>query len=211
MEEDTNSAEHWNDIWIAEEGIKTWRTYPRTCREICAIIGTKQQVLEIGCGVGILAQHLHLCGNFVTGVDISPYAVNTMKFEFGIYGIVHDMRKPTPFKDKEFNWCTAMHFLEHLTPEEADSTVKEIARIGTNAVFCVPNNCLPHEQVKEHHIVFTYDSLDVLLKKYYKKVDYGLINDFFVPVNPKFNPINLQIIIARCSNESDKIVDGDKK
>jgi len=200
---DNNSALAWNAIWLDENGIKTWRTYPTTFKVICGIVGIGNKVLEVGCGVGLLANKLKLSGNDVTGLDISPFAINTMKQEFGIDGIIHDARVlPLPFPDGAFDWVIATEFLEHFTPEDAEKIVADISRISRRAVFCVPHNTLPPSEIKEHLNIFTPLSLEAMVKKHFKFCKFGGFNDIFeTTIDPPV--IKLQVLVARCSQTDD--------
>ena len=203
---DHNSADAWDNIYLAEGGIATWRTYPKAFAAVQTILkrgGYPISVLEFGCGVGILAKLLSDDGHFVTGVDISPFAIQTMKHEFGIDGIVHDMRDlPTDFATGEFDWVVATEFLEHFTEFDANRIVKEAARVGKRAIFIVPNNTLPPAQCKEHNNIFTAQSLAIMLLKHYKHVKLAAFDDIFDcdPAVYLTGTIALRSLLAECSN-----------
>jgi len=80
-----NTAEYWDKVW-GTEGAKTWRTYPASFDKIVQLIGTGKRVLDVGGGVGVLANHLKQAGNEARIVDISPVAVQIAKACFGITG-----------------------------------------------------------------------------------------------------------------------------
>ena len=207
MTTDHNSSEAWDAIWKKDGGVSTWRVYPRAFSLVCNIVGHSKKVVDVGCGVGILAARLKAVGNSVYGIDISGWAIYEMKINFEIDGIVHDMRKPVPCETGAFDWCVATEFLEHFLPEEVDGVVAEIARIGRNAVFCVPNGVLPHSECKEHNNVFTPESLKELLLRHYKVVHIaGFLDEFDSGKFKDGNPVEISLptLIARCSQEEIK-------
>ena len=190
--EDDNGF-HCMECWTKPNGCMDYTSFP-------------QSVLEFGCGVGILAKLLSDDGHFVTGVDISPFAIKTMAREFGIAGQIWDMRDlPTMFATGEFDWVVATEFLEHFTEFDANRIVKEAARVGKRAIFIVPNNTLPPHECKEHLNTFTPYSLTLLLLKHYKHVKLAAFDDIF-EIDPSIylnGVIALRSLLAECSNLED--------
>jgi len=207
-----NTPEAWDKIWKDEDGIFSWRTYPRTAKSILAIINENAKrtvtplrgqlrILELGCGVGILSSRIKRAGHRITGIDISAYAIEEMKTVFNIEGIVAKV-PPIPFPDAQFDWVIAAQFLEHLSEPEADLLAKEAARVAPKAIFCVPDDALPKSECKFHEIAYTEDSLTALLGKHYPYVYIAKYRDVFaVGAGDKTGIIDLPILLAICSNE----------
>ena len=205
-EESPNSARAWDAIWSSEGGVSTWRTYPASFQRVLKTVGTKKRILDIGCGVGILASELQQAGNDVTGVDISPFAIQEMQSFFPeITGKVADiLLPPLPFEDKDFDWVVATEFLEHFTEENLNTVIlPEISRLASRAVFCVPNDSIPKSQCKEHETVLTPYSLEILLKRHFRFVNIGIFDDVFEIDNKTTPIIAINVIIARCSQTND--------
>ena len=202
-EEATNEArngkDYWDGIW-RNEGINTWRQYPQTFGRICEIIGSGKNVLDVGCGVGILAKKIKDAGNDAFGFDISEAAISEMDAKFGICGVA-GKAPPIPWQDKAFDWTVATEFLEHFSPEEGEEVVAEMARVGKNSIFTTPNNILTPNECREHCNTFTPDTLRTLLEKYYNEVTLEEFTDEF---SASGQSIALPTILAICKEPKTK-------
>ncbi|MFH0713092.1 MAG: class I SAM-dependent methyltransferase [Candidatus Micrarchaeota archaeon] len=88
------------------------------------------KVLELGCGDGKTLSSLVSRGFKVTGIDISPSAVELAKEKVGkkaklIVGDVCDL----PFAANSFDAVVAVHVLDHLSEKERKVAVSEIQRV----------------------------------------------------------------------------------
>lgn len=179
-----NSQEHWDRIW-GLEGKQTWRIYPRTFQAICNIIGKKQNVLELGCGVGILAKKIQNQENYVVGIDISVEAIKHLHDQ-GIDGVAYDV-PPLPLSVfdhvRHYDFVVASEFLEHF--EDPTEILSEMANCATNAIIVVPDNVLSHEECDEHFQKFNKDTLrnillmfwqDVSVKPFVEEFDTGSVH-----------------------------------
>lgn len=97
-------------------------------------------LLDVGCGNGrFLHRMRERHGYHVSGVDLSPLAVQAARTNYGIdvfQGVLEDAR----FPDASFDVVTAWWYLEHVPAPLA--ALREIARIlkpGGHLVFAVPN------------------------------------------------------------------------
>jgi SAM-dependent methyltransferase len=154
---------YWNPIW-EEEGINSWRSYPGCFGRICWAVGHFYQVLELGCGTGILARKLFQFGNIVTGLDISETAIAQLPKEIkGVVSVLPEI----PFPDHSFDVVVATEVLEHI--DDDHTCIKEAVRVlkpGVRAYFAVPNNCLGPEEEPEHLRKYTPETLEELLLPY---------------------------------------------
>lgn len=154
---------YWNQIW-ERESTATWRRYPGCFGRICWAVGHFNEVLELGCGVGILARQLFEFGNTVTGLDISEVAIAQLPQE--IKGVVSTLPN-IPFSDCSFDVVVATEILEHIDDDQA--CVEEIVRVlrpGGRAYFAVPNNCLGPDEEPEHIRKYTPETIEELLSPY---------------------------------------------
>jgi glycosyltransferase involved in cell wall biosynthesis/2-polyprenyl-3-methyl-5-hydroxy-6-metoxy-1,4-benzoquinol methylase len=94
-----------------------------------------ENVLDIGCAMGFLVGRLRKLGIEATGMDISKYAIEHS--EVKPYLKQHDISKPWPYADQSVDLVVSFATLEHLTPEECDRTIKEIARVAKRAIVSV--------------------------------------------------------------------------
>ncbi len=97
-------------------------------------------LLDVGCGNGrFLHKVRERHGYHVSGVDLSPLAVQAAQASYGLdvfQGVLEDAR----FPDARFDVVTAWWYLEHVPDPLA--TLREITRIlkpGGHLVFAVPN------------------------------------------------------------------------
>jgi 2-polyprenyl-3-methyl-5-hydroxy-6-metoxy-1,4-benzoquinol methylase len=154
---------YWNQVWD-KENTATWRRYPGCFGRICWAVGHLNEVLELGCGAGILARQLLAFGNAVTALDISEVAIAQLPKE--IKGVVSTL-PDIPFSDDSFDVVVATEILEHINDDQA--CVMEAVRVlrpGGRAYFAVPNDCLGPEEEPEHVRKYTQETLEALLSPY---------------------------------------------
>jgi SAM-dependent methyltransferase len=153
--------DYWNQIW-QKESVATWRRYPGCFGRICWAVGHFNEVLEIGCGVGVLSQQLLNFGNSVTGLDISESAIAQLPPE--IRGVVATLPN-IPLPDNSFDVVVGTEVLEHIDNDQA--CIEEAMRVlrpGGRAYFAVPDNCLGPDEEPEHVRKYTPEALQNLLK-----------------------------------------------
>lgn len=154
---------YWNQVWNKEK-TATWRRYPGCFGRICWAVGHLNEVLELGCGAGILARQLLEFGNTVTALDISEVAIAQLPKE--IKGVVSTL-PDIPFSDDSFDVVVATEILEHINDDQA--CVMEAVRVlrpGGRAYFAVPNDCLGPEEEPEHVRKYTQETLEAILSPY---------------------------------------------
>ncbi|HWD64490.1 MAG TPA: bifunctional 2-polyprenyl-6-hydroxyphenol methylase/3-demethylubiquinol 3-O-methyltransferase UbiG [Solirubrobacteraceae bacterium] len=81
------------------------------------------QLLDVGCGGGLLAPHVH--GYHHVGVDLSPTAL-AVAAEHGVEGVEADVAA-LPFADSSFDVVVAGEILEHVT--DLPGTVADALRV----------------------------------------------------------------------------------
>ena len=198
--ENINTPEYWNNVYKHEE---EWRLYPNTFEMISNVVGSKQRVIEFGCGTGILAYILAENKNNVIGLDISTqacfkYNKRNMTSEAVAYQanllIMPSVNVPSG------TIAVASEFLEHFTDEELNIIMPKIKYAAPKAIFCVPNDCLDNDQCDEHYQRFTKDSLRSFLSKYYNKV---LVIDFIDQFNSYKGLVRLPVLMAVCEGKSE--------
>jgi len=154
---------YWNQVWNKEK-TATWRRYPGCFGRICWAVAHLNEVLELGCGAGILARQLLEFGNTVTALDISEVAIAQLPKE--IKGVVSTL-PDIPFSDDSFDVVVATEILEHINDDQA--CVMEAVRVlrpGGRAYFAVPNDCLGPEEEPEHVRKYTQETLEAILSPY---------------------------------------------
>ena len=101
-------------------------------------------VLDVGASRGYICKHLEAeLGIKAVAMDISEHAVHTRATDSFV---LHDARKaPWPFKDKEFDLCVSMSFMEHLTEEEIPTVMREMARVSQRAYLTITFEKTPQD------------------------------------------------------------------
>lgn len=102
-------------------------------------------VLDVGCGGGILAESLARKGGRVTGIDVAPRVLSIAKLHLHESGLEVDYQETT-VEDKAgenpqgFDIVTCMEMLEHV-PEPASviRSVQELLKPGGHAFFSTLN------------------------------------------------------------------------
>jgi SAM-dependent methyltransferase len=149
-----NSAEAWDKLW-AQEGKTSWRgsAMREVYERIAALLPKKAKVIDIGGGVGILAEKLVELGHVVEVWDISPEAIRQVKAS-GILGRVVDLERDCPIIP-EGTWVIATEVLEHLSEIARRRVLNRIIKAGGKALLSVPNFRLGPEDEPQHTAKFS--------------------------------------------------------
>jgi len=145
-----NTQAYWDRIH-RQEGARTWRV--KKSLNAYVLNEIKGSVLELGCGVGVLAREIR--GDYL-GLDISPSAVDIMRNQ----GFKAEVRKIPPIDAHPVDTVVGLEFLEHLDDEDRLAVIQETSHICKKAIFSVPDNCMPPEDIIEHRV--TYDQQSFL-------------------------------------------------
>ncbi len=106
------------------------------------------RLLDLGCGQGSLALEFARQGAVVTGLDVSPAAIQVatrLARERGTPAtfVVADLAEPLPFKDASFEVVSTVLSLHYFRREVTACVVREIARVSTpGGLLCLYVNTL---------------------------------------------------------------------
>jgi SAM-dependent methyltransferase len=89
-------------------------------------------VLDVGCSLGWTLEFFGSKGARAVGVDVSEVAVRRCR-KLGRDARVASAAQ-LPFRDREFELVISTDCLEHLTPADAPSAVREMARVSGNGI-----------------------------------------------------------------------------
>jgi 2-polyprenyl-6-hydroxyphenyl methylase / 3-demethylubiquinone-9 3-methyltransferase len=93
----------------------------------------QQQILEVGCGGGLICENLAHRGAEMVGIDPSPGALATARSHAQEQGLGHTIHyqqgfaESLPYADGSFSSIVCLDVLEHVSDLKA--TIKEIARV----------------------------------------------------------------------------------
>jgi ubiquinone/menaquinone biosynthesis C-methylase UbiE len=92
------------------------------------------RILDVGCGKGFLLYEFTqvVPGIEITGIDISPYAIEHAKEEVKPFLRVGDA-VALPYPDKSFDFIFSVTTLHNLHNYELDPALREIERVGRGA------------------------------------------------------------------------------
>jgi len=170
-----NTQEHWDGIYTKEGTVKNWRTYPEkiACisKEILKELKSDARVLELGCGVGKFAEVLLKDHSKVhyKGLDISQVAVDAL----GEMGLEAERRDVPPIKETGYDVVVGLELLEHMDDGPRLKLIKEVSKIigkGGQAIFSVPDDCMPPEDIIEHRVMYNENTFKKFLKQAFSKV-----------------------------------------
>jgi 2-polyprenyl-6-hydroxyphenyl methylase/3-demethylubiquinone-9 3-methyltransferase len=90
-----------------------------------------RELLDVGCGGGILAEEFARLGFEVTGIDSAPETIDTARAHAATSGLSIDYRvgaaEHLPFPDGSFDHVACCDVLEHV--DDVERVVREIARV----------------------------------------------------------------------------------
>lgn len=90
-------------------------------------------VFEMGCGNGMLSQYLSNVYE-VTAVDIvDAYHYNRDGYEY----IQHDITKPLPFRDNQFDIGLSFDVFEHIEESDVFDSIAELVRVSKCQVMAI--------------------------------------------------------------------------
>ncbi len=119
------------------------RAAASTYRRTIAGLGRDAEVLEYGCGPGSAAWDIAETGGRVTGIDISPVAIDQAKREADDREVTNCQflvmnAEELEFDDNSFDLVCGSGILHHLELEAAHRELARVMRPGGTAVFFEP-------------------------------------------------------------------------
>lgn len=154
MRKNTNTQLHWDGIW-KKEGRDTWRQYPVVFKRVIELIRPGTKLVDLGCGNGVFLGRLDRmrAGMLLTGIDISPVAIEQLWTNHHIAGSVAALPDLGNFPESElgtYDYVTMLDVLEHIDHEAAAvAAAFSLLKPGGQFILVVPEK---HDPVYKEHI-----------------------------------------------------------
>jgi len=169
-----NSKEYWNKIYrTRNKGKDIYRVKKELNDFVLSKI--KGSVLELGCGIGMLAKEIE--GKYL-GLDISSVAIQAMHKQ----GFKAEIRDIPSINTKKFDTIVGLELLEHLDDDDRLQTIIEANKLCSQAIFSVPNNCMPPSDITEHRVMFNEKSFKKFLEEAFEHVEIFVVEEYLVGV-----------------------------
>jgi ubiquinone/menaquinone biosynthesis C-methylase UbiE len=130
--------------------------------------------LDIGCGNGVLAQHLTEIGHEVTGVDVSDEIIQTAQKNVPKAKFVNAFMDKLPFEDESFNMVSCLELIEHVPNlHECLMEAVRVCKTGGQLFFTTPvdraYDCNLHvRHFKWYDVEEAFNKLPIKSYKIYK-------------------------------------------
>lgn len=188
--------------WLHDPNTRSGRSYLGRLKLLLELAGdlAGKQVLDAGCGDGILSAKCALKGGTVTGVDINPRALAFAKI-FSPPSVtyqqssIHKLNFPNEFFDITF----CIETFEHIPPSQEREVVEELHRTlkpGGRLIISVPSSSTPLRSRPRHYRHFNSSLLKVIFS------DFFLIDKMYGQESSAFF---VKIISSFCENKYWKI------
>ena len=107
--------------------------------------GLTGSLLDVGCGRGEVLRLAEELGLEAFGAEVVPSLIDGKQV---VYGEAYDL----PFADDSIDHVTMFDVMEHLLPEDAERTVRELARVSRETVTLAISNVSDVRNGVELHI-----------------------------------------------------------
>lgn len=120
---------HPKELLEAEYGRRAPAFYTSLLAQI-VMFGKPGGILDLGAGLGLLAELAHQWGFDITGLEGSEYAVDTsLKRNQELKMCVHDLGDPLPIENNSIANVVINQVIEHLDPVRLDRLLAECYRV----------------------------------------------------------------------------------
>jgi 2-polyprenyl-3-methyl-5-hydroxy-6-metoxy-1,4-benzoquinol methylase len=126
-----------------------WRLFPREHLFKCLGALDGREILDFGCGEGVLSTQLALLGGRVTGIDISPELIDIARRRARLDGVEENIRflvgdiVEMPIEPERFDVVICSVVLHHVNISSVWPRVLSVLKPGGRAIMVEPVNFSP--------------------------------------------------------------------
>ena len=91
-------------------------------------LNSTDEVLDVGCGLGLTGEHLTKKGFKVTGIELDSAVVNKTK-KYASYEVHNESATKLPYSDSSFDAVIFMYVMHHIPIEKHKSVLSEAKRV----------------------------------------------------------------------------------
>ncbi len=129
---------------ISDDHYRTGQEFERTSKQFMRALvpaSPPLRILDVGCGTGLNASFLTKVGHSVTGIDLSPVAIEKYRQQ-GFVGIVCDIEAArAPFPDDAFDVVYVSEIIEHCADTAAFlGELQRVTKPGGKMLLSTPNS-----------------------------------------------------------------------
>ena len=130
-------------------------------------LGKRAKILDAGCGKGYLLYEFQklLPDAFITGFDISIYAVKHAKSEIKENLFVHKIQNKFPFTNMQFDLVISINVLHNLHIPDLSNAISEIERTGRKKYISV-------ESYRNEKELFNLECWALTCRSFYNRDDW---------------------------------------
>ncbi len=147
--------------------------------EQAALYTAEKDILDLGCHTGYGTRIIRASGARVTGVDVSPAAIDIARQKYSSAGIefLRLDGRSLPFADCSFDIVTSFKVIEHLTDHrQFFAEIRRVLRPGGRIILTTPNASMRlHPGTRPwdpfHVREFSAEELKALLARYFSRVE----------------------------------------
>jgi len=171
----------YDDAFYAEQSPFSINSAKKIVPYLSTILPQINSVIDVGCGIGAWLNEWKLLGKEVFGIDGNEIPDNARKISYNEY-LRCDLEQPFPKLQKKFDLCSSLEVAEHLTPERAETFVKDLCSFSDIVLFsaAIPGQTgVNHINEQWQHywadifLSFGYKPVDVLRDCFWDDSDVG--------------------------------------
>jgi 2-polyprenyl-3-methyl-5-hydroxy-6-metoxy-1,4-benzoquinol methylase len=172
-----DNTEYWDKIYLNpyQDRITNDRNLLKKFIDMVITEKEKLEVLEIGGGIGDIADHVRQKGHNVLCTDYSKQAVKQMKERYPLLQTQRlDILNMEGLEGHKYDIIIAFEILEHIRPMKLRRVIfnlKKLLKRDGRLIFSVPDHRGKYAFYPEHYTIWSYESLNDLFFTFFNSVE----------------------------------------